>query len=194
MPNQGYSFSSRALPLKGDIPETPKTFSGRKFPPCEAFRSPKNSIEEYTNCLKSQGVDSVFSLENHDFMLMLEDVAHLRMGEWYVSQPEDSRLMLNKLAPFHARWWMHPDLEKLDWIPQPGPEDFAESMDQLKQIFSGVLPHVKGQYETNMSANAWATLEWSFFKPIIAIWNGPAQTKAVRIPRGAELSAPTKQR
>ena len=97
--------------------------------------------------------------ENHDFVLILEDIAHLRMGEWYVSKPEDSRLMLQKLAPFHAKWWMSPDLEKFDWINQPGHPGFSASMDQLKQIFAGVLPFVKGQYESYMSANAWATIE-----------------------------------
>jgi len=99
------------------------------------------------------------NLENHDFVLILEDLAHLRLGEWFVSKPEDSRLMLNKLAPFHARWWMHPDLDKLDWIPQPGQPTFNAWIEQLKQVFAVVLPLVKGQYESYMSANAWETLE-----------------------------------
>ena len=98
-------------------------------------------------------------LETHDFVLILEDVAHLRMGEWYVSRPEDSRLMLNKLAPFHARWWNSPDLAAINWISQPGKPDFDAWINQLKQLFAGVLPLVKEQYETYMSANAWATRE-----------------------------------
>jgi thiamine kinase-like enzyme len=99
------------------------------------------------------------NLETHDFVLILEDVAHLRMGEWYVSRPEDSRLMLNKLAPFHARWWNSPDLAAINWIAQPGKPDFDAWINQLKQLFAGVLPLVKEQYETYMSANAWETLE-----------------------------------
>ncbi len=98
-------------------------------------------------------------LENHDFVLILEDVEHLRLGDWFDSSPEDSRLMLNKLAPFHARWWNHPDLDKIDWIPQPGKPSFGPWIDQLKQVFSAVLPLVKAQYESYMTPTAWATLE-----------------------------------
>lgn len=105
-------------------------------------------------------------LESHDFVLMLEDIAHLRLGEMYVSNPEDSRLMLNKIAPFHARWWNHPDLDKLDWIPQPGKPSFKPWMEQLKQVFAAILPMVKGQFESYMSANAWATLEKS-----LVVWD-----------------------
>jgi len=100
-----------------------------------------------------------FDSENHDFVLVLEDIAHLRLGELFASRPEDSQLMLNKIAPFHARWWDHPDLEKLDWIPQPGKESYKPWIEQLKQFFAAILPPVKQQFESYMSANAWATLD-----------------------------------
>ncbi|MCJ7773532.1 MAG: ecdysteroid 22-kinase family protein [Desulfobacterales bacterium] len=105
-------------------------------------------------------------LETHDFVLMLEDIAHLRPGEMYVTKPEDSRLMLAQIAPFHARWWNHPDLDKLDWIPQPEKPTFKPWMEQLKQVFAAILPMVKQQFESYMSANAWATLEKS-----LVVWD-----------------------
>jgi len=105
-------------------------------------------------------------IESHDFVLILEDIAHLRPGDMFVSRPEDCKLMLEKIAPFHARWWAHPDLETLDWIPQPGKSSFEAWMEQLKQVFAGILPVVKQQYESYLSKNTWATLEKS-----LAFWD-----------------------
>jgi hypothetical protein len=101
------------------------------------------------------------NMENHDFVVMLEDIAHLRIGELFTSKPEDSRLMLNKLAPFHATWWEHPNLYggDFDWLPQPGKPSFEVWMEQLKQIFIVVLPMIKEQYKSYMSDNAWSVLE-----------------------------------
>ncbi len=98
-------------------------------------------------------------LENHDFVLIVEDIERLRLGEMYVSNIEDSRFMLNKIAPFHARWWSHSDLGTLEWIPQPGKPAFKAWMEQLRQIFAAVLPVVKGQFESYMSESAWETLD-----------------------------------
>ncbi len=171
-PGQSSEVVRIVLEYAGEAPSAPRSLIGKfpaKFDESRQLAIMMNTYLKEVNFFK-QVADSAeglvtrcfaaeINLENHDFVLILEDVAHLRMGEWYVSKPEDSRLMLEKLAPFHARWWMHPDLEKLDWIAQPGQPDFAASMDQLKQIFTAVLPIVKAQYETYMSANAWETIE-----------------------------------
>jgi len=98
-------------------------------------------------------------METHGFVLLLEDLEGLRMGELFVSSPEDSLLMLEKIAPFHAYWWDHPSLSDFDWIHKPGKESFKNWMDQLKAFFAAILPMVKQQYESYMSGKAWGVLE-----------------------------------
>jgi hypothetical protein len=98
-------------------------------------------------------------LKTHDFVLLLEDLEGLRMGELFISNPEDSLVMLENIAPFHAYWWDHPDLDTFDWIHKPGKESFKKWIDQLKAFFAAILPLVKQQYERYMSPNAWGVLE-----------------------------------
>jgi thiamine kinase-like enzyme len=97
--------------------------------------------------------------DNGDFILLIEDLADLRMGEMFVSKPEDLYLMLQKIAPLHARWWRHPDLPEFDWIPQPGEKTWKPWADQLKMVLSAVLPMIKQQYGKYTSGYVWSVLE-----------------------------------
>lgn len=54
-----------------------------------------------------------------EFVLVLEEIRDLEVGNQTtgatVAQLE---LALRELAKFHAAWWKHPDLDKMDWLPQ----------------------------------------------------------------------------
>lgn len=61
---------------------------------------------------------SAFNPENHDFVLLLEDLAPARVGSELVP-PADGhvRVALREIARFHARWWDSDEVRALDWIP-----------------------------------------------------------------------------
>lgn len=54
-----------------------------------------------------------------EFVLVLEEIRDLEVGNQTtgatVAQLE---LALRELAKFHAAWWKHPDLDKMDWLPR----------------------------------------------------------------------------
>jgi len=99
--------------------------------------------------------------ESHDFVLILEDLADLQVGKTFDfdSYVGNSSLMLERLAPFHARWWNHPDLETFDWIPRPGTAAYTEYMRMGEEWLSACLPPVKQAFEKYMSDDAWGVIE-----------------------------------
>jgi hypothetical protein len=171
-PGQTSEVVQIALEYNGIHPEAPETLIG-KFPATfEQARQMAQGLDtylkevEFFRCIAPSAGDLVpkcfaseINRENHDFVVLLEDLSDLKLGEIFLSRPEDSRFMLEKIAPFHAYWWEHPDLETFDWIPQPGKESGKAWFDKLKLVYTAILPMIKGQYQGYMSDSAWSVLE-----------------------------------
>jgi hypothetical protein len=61
---------------------------------------------------------SDFNPENHDFVLLLEDLAPAVVGNELGTTTDDQvRLAMTELAKFHATWWDTDEMKALDWIP-----------------------------------------------------------------------------
>lgn len=52
------------------------------------------------------------------FMLLLEDLGHLRLGDQVAGMTlDEARIAMREFARFHARFWDTPDGPRFDWIP-----------------------------------------------------------------------------
>lgn len=75
-----------------------------------AGRTPVGSVGCYYNDM---------DVDAGEFVLVLEEIRDLEVGNQTtgatVAQLE---LALRELAKFHAAWWKHPDLDKMDWLPR----------------------------------------------------------------------------
>ena len=59
-----------------------------------------------------------FNPDNHDFILLLEDLAPAQVGSELVPPADDHvRVALREIARFHAHWWDSDEVRALDWIP-----------------------------------------------------------------------------
>ena len=94
---------------------------------------------------------SAFNPENHDFCLLLEDLAPARVGSELADTSDDQvRLALTELARFHAHWWDTAELKGLDFVPylnqppwQAHPEFYGYCWPIFKEKFaSQVSPYV----------------------------------------------------
>lgn len=62
-----------------------------------------------------------FDPESGDFVLLLEDLGGLRMGDQVVgASEEECDLLVRALARHHAPWWNSPLLVGLPWLPTAG--------------------------------------------------------------------------
>ena len=62
---------------------------------------------------------SQFEPETHDFVLLLEDLAGLELGDQLVGCSLDDAVGAAAcVARMHARWWGDPRLEAIDWLPR----------------------------------------------------------------------------
>ena len=61
---------------------------------------------------------SALDLETGACTLLLEDLAALRMPDLVAGcDEEDAERVVRLLAVVHARWWQHPALQKMAWLP-----------------------------------------------------------------------------
>lgn len=62
-------------------------------------------------------------------ILVLADLHAARIGDVLRRcSPQDAALVIDQLAPFHARWWNHQQLESLPWLPSwGGDSDLAQN-------------------------------------------------------------------
>jgi len=61
--------------------------------------------------------------ETQHFVLLLEDLAPSVSPSWAIA-PDQVQLAVHHLAPFHARWWNDPGLERQDWLVQQSDNEF----------------------------------------------------------------------
>ena len=60
-----------------------------------------------------------YDADGCQLILLFEDISHLDSPSWKPSQ-EQVELAVEKLAPFHARWWNQPTLKDFDWLSDAG--------------------------------------------------------------------------
>jgi aminoglycoside phosphotransferase (APT) family kinase protein len=93
--------------------------------------------------------------EAGDYILLLEDLGHLRVGDQIEgASADDAAAALEALAHLHAAFWTSPRLDELDWMPRIddagmkiGKEIYAASLPGFLQVFGDVLADVDADME-----------------------------------------------
>jgi hypothetical protein len=81
---------------------------------------------------------SAMDLSTERFVLVLEDLSHLELGDQVTGLTVEQALIAARaIAPFHAQWWQAKQLEKLDWLPAA---DHPITM-QAAQVYEDSWPH-----------------------------------------------------
>ena len=58
-----------------------------------------------------------FSAETGEHVLLLEDLAPARNGNQFTGcSAREAELAVREIAGFHAHWWEHPQLDRMDWL------------------------------------------------------------------------------
>ena len=74
--------------------------------------------------------------ESTDFVLVLEDVGHLRgVSQIDGCSIDEAKIAVETLAAFHAQWWQDPRLEKMGELYLPIQSDFYRAV--LPDVFRG---------------------------------------------------------
>jgi hypothetical protein len=90
---------------------------------------------------------ATIDLPNDDFLLLLEDLSGLRMGDQLVGcTVDDAARALDAAAELHATFWDSPKLDEFAWIPavnsagmKIGEHVYAASLGPFQQVFGGAL-------------------------------------------------------
>ena len=77
------------------------------------------------------------------FVLVMEDMKDSRLGDPLHPAVSDVEVAIDHIAAFHARWWKHPRLRKLDWLFYPDGPAFEARAAGLKMAFSGAVGTVR---------------------------------------------------
>lgn len=81
---------------------------------------------------------SAMDLDTERFVLVLEDLSHLELGDQVNGLTVEQALVAARaIAPFHAQWWQAKPLEELDWLPAA---DHPITM-QAAQVYEDSWPH-----------------------------------------------------
>ncbi len=84
-------------------------------------------------------------LDSGVFALLLEDMSDCRRSDMSTSA-EDVEVAIRHLAPFHAKWWNHPRLRKLQILRYPGSPANEVYLRQGWGAFTAALPAAKEQF------------------------------------------------
>ena len=90
---------------------------------------------------------ATIDLENDDFLLLLEDLSALRMGDQLAGcTVDDAARALEAAALLHAAFWHSPKLDMLTWMPEVnsagmkiGEHVYAASLGGFQQLFGSAL-------------------------------------------------------
>ena len=89
------------------------------------------------------------------FVLIIEDLAgDFVVGDQVVgATPEQAEAIVRALVPFHVRWWEHPELEDMDWLPVPNAPEYLAA---VPGIYRAGLPVLEAEWADRISAPALA--------------------------------------
>ena len=90
---------------------------------------------------------AAIDVPNDDFLLLLEDLSHLRLGDQLSGcGVDDAARALEALAVLHARFWESPLLDRIDWLPPAndpcmkiGEHVYRQSLPGFLEVFSEAL-------------------------------------------------------
>ena len=75
--------------------------------------------------------------ENDDFVLVLQDLSHLRVGDQAAGVSEkDAHAAMRAAARLHARYWQNDELAAIDWMPMAN----SEGMKIGREVYKASLP------------------------------------------------------
>jgi aminoglycoside/choline kinase family phosphotransferase len=75
--------------------------------------------------------------EHEDFVLVLQDLGHLRVGDQAAGVSEkDAHAALRAAARLHARYWQNAALDAIDWMPRAD----SEGMKIGREVYQASLP------------------------------------------------------
>jgi hypothetical protein len=103
----------------------------------------------YYSALDMQAGDA----ETIAFVLLLEDLAPARSGDWVAGCTiEQAELAIRQIAEFHATWWDSPELAKMTWLPQPSMASFAQSQERYRRQWRPFLIKMAGRIPDELLA------------------------------------------
>ena len=83
---------------------------------------------------------SALDLQAQEYVLLLEDLAPARSGDWAVGCSLDqAELAIRQIAEFHATWWESPALAEMTWFSQQGKNQFAQAQEKYRQQWQPFL-------------------------------------------------------
>ncbi len=90
---------------------------------------------------------SDFDAASQAMVLLLDDVSHLDCPSWAAS-PAQIEIAVDRLAPFHARWWNHEKLDGYDWLVDISDKMF---LGMFAEISNAAIPVVSELVDGDMS-------------------------------------------
>jgi hypothetical protein len=96
-------------------------------------------------------------VDAHEFLLLMEDLAHLRPGNQLASCTlAEAEVVLREIAGFHATWWEHPDLaEFASWLP----DNDSPYWLMLEHAYKASIPAVRPTFGYLLSEEVMALAE-----------------------------------
>ncbi|MEM8902460.1 MAG: phosphotransferase [Actinomycetota bacterium] len=87
------------------------------------------------------------------FVLVLEDLsAEFEVGDQVVGATiEQAEAAIDAIAPLHARWWEHPDLASLEWLPSGDAPAYRAA---VPGIYQAGLPVLEAEWTDRVSPEA----------------------------------------
>lgn len=87
------------------------------------------------------------------FVIVMEDLSSsYDVGDQVVGiTPDEADLVVDELAALHATWWMHPDLEALDWLPVA---DAPAYLAAVPGIYRAGMPVLEAEWADRLPAEA----------------------------------------
>lgn len=83
---------------------------------------------------------SLFDEATHDFVLLLEDLGHLRVGNQMVGCTlAEARVVVREAARLHASHWEDPRLYAADWIHRPRTAWGFYTAEQMRSVWPGFV-------------------------------------------------------
>ena len=79
----------------------------------------------------------VADFENDDYVLVLQDLGHLRVGDQAAGVGvDDAHAVMTAAARLHAEYWMSPKLDAISWMPSAN----SEGMKIGREVYNASLP------------------------------------------------------
>ena len=130
---RGFASSLARLRLSYDAPGGPRsivvktaTTDAKTRDLFGQFGLYEREVRFYREIAPAGGVDvpacyfAEIDLATNDFLLLLEDLEHGRVGDQVTgASVDETRAVLEALAAFHARWWSAEGRPELDWLRRP---------------------------------------------------------------------------